>query len=103
MAGTRRQTGPIYLRTLKNRIIEARRSNLNVMVVATQGAQNDPAFVPAQDALRFVKTLNPEPLPSDRDAAAETLSKADISGAQAVWLSSGVDFGSASTFGSCPQ
>ena len=85
------------LEDAENRIIEARRSNLNVMVVATQGAQNEPAFVPAQDALRFVKTLNPEPLPSDRDAAAETLSKADISGAQAVWLSSGVEFGSAST------
>ena len=63
------------LEDAENRIIEARRSNLNVMVVATQGAQNEPAFVPAQDALRFVKTLNPEPLPSDRDAAAETLVK----------------------------
>ncbi len=77
------------------KIADARRKNVDVMLVTT--AQPDEAiqFAPAQDALRAIKRLRPKALPPQRAAAAELISKIDISKSDAVWLSSGVDFGEA--------
>ena len=80
----------------ENRIIEARRNNLPVLIISTQGENQSTEFQPAQDALRLFKSLSPQALPSDRQKAADQLSAADISNAQAVWISSGIDFGKSS-------
>ena len=77
------------------KIADARRKNVNVMLVTT--AQPDEAikFAPAQDAIRAIKGLRPKALPPQRARVAKLISKIDISKSDAVWLSSGVDFGQA--------
>ena len=91
------------MRTAEARIAKARRDNLEVMIVLTEPAQNGrtnaPKFGPAEEAMQQVKSLRPTGLASSRAAAAERLEGVDISGAQALWLSSGLDFGSAEALG----
>lgn len=83
------------LREAESRVADARRKNIPVMIAASAGDNSDLQFIPAQDAMRRIKSLSPAPLPSAHAALAENLSKADLSNSDAVWLSSGVDFGGA--------
>ena len=77
----------------ENRIEEARRRNLEVLLVTSVTNEDPIAFGPAGDSLRQLDALNPKPLPADHAALAQKLGSLDLSGANIVWMSGGVDFG----------
>jgi len=84
------------------RIKDARRKNVPVLLLTTtpkQGTGTEPAFEPASNALKQLKSLSPLPLKPDHDQIAKTLEALDISKSDAVWLSAGYDFGAAQTLG----
>ena len=81
------------IREAEAKIADARRKNVNVLLLTTTDPTADVKFVPAQDAMRAVKALRPKALPPQRDKAAKALEGTDLSGSDAVWLSSGVNFG----------
>lgn len=91
------------VRDAEARINKARRENLPVLLLPTAPPENGinakTEFTPAADAMNRMKTLTVSPLPSSRAAAAEQLSKVDISASDAVWLSSDLDFGGALSLG----
>ncbi len=77
----------------ENRIEEAQRRNLNVLL-ATSVANDDPiTFGPAGDSLRLLKTIQPKPLPANHQNLSEKLAAIDLSDSNLVWLSGGIDFG----------
>ncbi len=76
-------------------ISDARRKNLEVLLAAANAPDTALAFGPASDAMRRIKTLRPSPLPSAHGALAAKLGNIDLSDSEAVWLSGGIDFGSA--------
>ena len=88
------------IRDAEARIAKARRGNLEVMLVRTTDQEDIPKFVPASEAMQTLKTLKPSGLPSARLSAAQRLGGLDISRAEGVWLSSGLDFGGAKALGS---
>ncbi|PHR94122.1 MAG: hypothetical protein COA69_00565 [Robiginitomaculum sp.] len=59
--------------------------------------QNTQGFVPASEVLRRLRSLQPTPYTPDRDKLAQSLADVDISGAQVLWLSDGVDYGQTDT------
>ena len=81
------------IREAEAKIADARRKNMDVLLITTSEPAKTPRFVPAEDAMRAVKALRPNALPPQRDKTAQTLQGIDISESDAVWLSSGVDFG----------
>lgn len=87
------------IRDAEARITKARRDNLDVLLLTTADEQKTAAFTPASDAMNRLKTLSIAALPSDRAAAAKVLEGIDISGSDAVWLSSDIEFGSAALLG----
>ena len=79
------------------RLVGARRENLNVMLVYGQyTSEIAPIFAPASVALDTVKTLRPSPRPAAHLRMSELIASADISKADGIWLSSGMDYGNAS-------
>lgn len=80
------------LKEAENRISDARRKNLNVLLVTGQD-DDAPTFAPANDAIKTLKALRPTPLPSNRDAMSNVLEQTPLDGTNAIWLSSGVEFG----------
>ena len=90
---------PNVMREAEAKIADARRKNVNVLLVTTTRPNEGPVFAPAEDAMRQVKALRPKALPPQRGIAAKALSAIDLSGSEAVWLSSGVDFGQADSLG----
>jgi len=87
------------IREAEAKIADARRKNMNVMLVPTVDPAADAKFVPAEEAMRAVKSLRPKALPSERGVAAKVLATVDLSGTDAVWLSSGIDFGQSDVLG----
>jgi len=86
------------IRDAEARLTKARRDNLDVLLLTT--TENPQAvFTPAAEAMNRLKTLTVSPLPSNRAAAAQALKDVDISGSEAVWLSSDLDFGAAELLG----
>jgi len=83
------------IREAEAKISDARRKNVDVLLLTTTSPNPQAKFVPAQDAIKTVKSLRPKALPSKRDELAKVLANIDISGSEAVWLSSGVNFGEA--------
>jgi len=81
------------MREAEAKIADARRKNVDVLLLTTTASKLEPKFVPASDAMRTVKALRPKALPSQRAQAATRLKGVDISKSDAIWLSSGVDFG----------
>ena len=81
------------IREAEAKISDARRKNVDVLLLTTTNPSSDLKFVPAEDAMRGIKSLRPQALPPQRDKAAKALSGIDISGSEAVWLSSGINFG----------
>ena len=81
------------IREAEAKISDARRKNVDVLLLTTTNPSPDLKFVPAEDAMRDIKSLRPQALPPQRDKAAKALSGVDISGSEAVWLSSGINFG----------
>lgn len=72
----------------------ARRANVNVALAFTRD-DADVKFAPAVDAIERLKSATPVPLAADIPAVTNRLEGLDISAAQAVWLSGGLDFGNA--------
>ena len=81
------------IREAEAKISDARRKNVDVLLLTTTNPSSHLKFVPAEDAMRDIKSLRPQALPPQRDKAAKALSGIDISGSEAVWLSSGINFG----------
>jgi len=81
------------IREAEAKIADARRKNMDVLLLTTTTPSANPKFVPAVDAMRAIKALRPKALPPQRDKAGEALAGTDLSGSDAVWLSSGVNFG----------
>ena len=83
------------IREAEAKITDARRKNVDVLLMTTITPSTDAKFKPAEDALKAVKSLRPKALPSNRETLAKVLDNADISSSEVVWLSSGVNFGQA--------
>ena len=83
------------IREAEAKITDARRKNVDVLLLTTITPSTDAKFKPAEDALKAVKSLRPKALPSNRETLAKALDNTDISSSEAVWLSSGVNFGQA--------
>ena len=81
------------------RIVKARRANTDVLLMNTTQPSTDTGFVPAQEALIRIKGLSPKALFPTRHETAEALKAFDISGSEAIWLSSGMDFGHSQQLG----
>ena len=90
---------PNVMREAEAKIADARRKNVDVLLLTTASPNEAPVFAPAEDAMRQVKALRPQALPPQRSIAAKAIGAIDLSGSEAVWLSSGVDFGQANTLG----
>jgi len=87
------------LKEAEARITKARRANVDVLMLTSTSVEETKGFVPAQEALMRIKTLSPKALYPERGKIAQRLAEFDISNAEAVWLSSGLDFGQASQLG----
>ncbi len=83
------------MREAEAKISDARRKNMDVLLLTTVDPSGAPQFLPAEDAMRAVKGLRPKALPPQREKTAQALQAVNLSGSDAVWLSSGVDFGKA--------
>lgn len=83
------------IREAEAKIADARRKNVDVLLLTTAEPGAAPKFVPAEDAMRAVKALRPKALPPQRGKAAKALEGIDLSGSDAIWLSSGINFSDA--------
>ena len=82
------------MREADARVTAARRANVNVALAFTRDdAPVD--FEPAPEAIERLKSASPVALAADIPGLTKRLTDLDASGAQAVWLSGGLDFGSA--------
>lgn len=86
------------IREAEAKIADARRKNVDVLLLTTTQPEAEPKFVPAQDAMRAVKALRPQALTPQRGKSAKVLETADLTGSDAVWLSSGIGFGQTDAF-----
>jgi len=84
------------VREAEARLTDARRKNVEVMLVTTADGEDVPKFTPAQEAMNKIKGLKPLPIAPNRAFRAEQIAASDISGSEAIWLSGGLDFGGAS-------
>lgn len=86
------------MREAESRISDARRKNVNVLLATSNEGPFE--FVPAQDAMRQIKRLQPSALPTDHKALSEKLAEVDLSGSDVIWLSGGIDHGGAANLAS---
>ncbi len=86
------------IREAEAKVSDARRKNVDVLLLTTAEPIDEPKFAPAQDVMRAVKALRPQAVAPQRGKAARTLDGIDLSGSDAVWLSSGIDFGQSDIF-----
>ncbi|MGV8998166.1 MAG: DUF4159 domain-containing protein [Parvibaculaceae bacterium] len=88
--------------TMANLIASARRDNRPVLITGTAPAASAPAlnFTSADDAAAAARTLEPQPLAPDRHALLNRLAASDVAKhkPQVIWLSDGIDYGSAQDF-----
>lgn len=68
----------------------ARRENVDVALVLTNGNSDSVSFGPAQTALNLVETLKPDSWVGDVSALEESLSNLNLDGTETVFLSSGL-------------
>lgn len=76
-------------------IKQARRNNLQVALVF--GKLDNTAFAPASEALRKIKSGNPDAFEPDRKTMARALQTLDLEDADLYWLSDGIDYGHSQT------
>jgi len=81
---------PSITKEAENRILDARRKGVDVMLLTTTGTVDNAGFVNPADALRQIKALSPKPELNTYDNISKTLAETDLSGADVYWLSSGV-------------
>jgi len=81
------------------RLSDARRQNIDVLLLTA--ADPDPAatFEPASVALQRIKSVKPRAVPSDHNTVADILGGLDIADSDALWLSGGIDHGDAAALG----
>jgi len=88
--------------TMTDLIAGARRDNRPVLVTGTAPAASAPAlnFTSADDASAAARSLEPQPLVPDRHALINRLAASDVAkhAPQVIWLSDGIDYGSATDF-----
>ena len=85
----------VTIKDAEKRISKARRDNQDVLLLTTTNPDANTAFGPAQSAIDVIKTLSPRPLPPLREEAASVLSTIDLSKANTIWMSSGLNYGKA--------
>ena len=83
------------MREAEARVTAARRANVNVALAFTRD-DAQVKFEAAGVALETLKSSSPLPLAADYGKTTQRLAGLDISGAQAVWLSGGLQHGDAS-------
>ncbi len=81
---------PKIIKEAENRIADARRKGVQVMLVVDQQSSDAPEFVDASDALRDIKSLSPQSRHVNYDALSARLKSIEIGNADVYWLSSGV-------------
>ncbi len=81
---------PKITKEAESRTADARRKNVDIMLLTTTENENTPTFMNASDALRKIKTLSPRALEANRESLAAKLQNIDLSGNDIIWLSSGV-------------
>ena len=88
--------------TMADLIAGARRDNRPVLITGTAPSASAPAlnFASADDAAAAARTLEPQPLAPDRMALIARLNASDVAkhAPQVIWLSDGIDYGSATDF-----
>jgi len=73
------------IREAEAKVADARRKNMDVLLITTAEPSTDANFVPAEDAMRTIKALRPKALPPQRDKAAQAIiGRTDISFAPGV-------------------
>lgn len=83
------------IREAENRVKEARRQNVDVLLLTTVAPDAQATFSPAGNALEQIKSLAPMPLAPNHAATADILTQKSLGESEALWLSGGYDFGSA--------
>ncbi len=82
------------MREADARVTAARRANVNVALGFTR--DDEPIeFQPATEAIERLRSASPLPLAADVSGVTKRLADLNMNGAQAVWLSGGLDFGNA--------
>ncbi len=79
---------PKITKEAENRITDARRKNVDVMVLTTT-SENKAEFIDPSDALRLIKTLTPNALNNSPQDISKTIKTADLSKSNVIWLSAG--------------
>ncbi len=81
-------------------IKQAVSENQMVAVVRTVDlhGENAAGFIPASEALKSIRSLQITPHEPDRSVSVKTLKSLDLSGADILWLSDGIDYGFADGF-----
>lgn len=80
------------VREAEARISDARRKNVDVLLLTSTDDNDAAVFGPATDAMRMIKSLRPSPLPANHAGLAARLQGLDISGSDVKWLSGGVAY-----------
>ena len=81
---------PKITKEAENRIADARRKGVQVMMVVDQETTDPPKFEDASDALRQIKSLSPQPRSMNNSELAARLDQTEFTGADVYWLSSGI-------------
>jgi len=81
---------PKITKEAENRIQDARRKGVKVMLVTADENSDTPVFVEPSDALRAIKSLSPQAESNRHDSIMARLGDADLSNADIYWLSSGI-------------
>ena len=79
---------PKITKEAENRLTDARRKNVQVMLLTTT-SENKVEFVEPSDALRQIKTLTPNALNNTPQNISKALAAADLSKSNVIWLSAG--------------
>lgn len=81
---------PKITKEAENRIADARRKGVQVMLVMDQDTTEPPVFVDASDALRQIKSLTPHPKPVNTTTLTARLEQTEFADADVYWLTSGI-------------
>ncbi|NNE57634.1 MAG: DUF4159 domain-containing protein [Hellea sp.] len=81
---------PKITKEAENRIADARRENVDVMLIASGEDQQTAEFVNPSDALRKLKSLSPKAVHSDRAGLSKLLKAETLAGSDIYFMSSGI-------------
>ncbi len=81
---------PKITKEAENRIADARRKEVKVLLLTTDSDLAEAGFEDPSDALRKIKSLSPKPAPNRPADLAKKLTELEFSDADVYWLSSGI-------------